>query len=235
MITYCNHVSPTFGSYLASFYAPGKDYGYLMTTKTTLARAGFILGALIISSVIGLKHTFASPILGQKIYYEGGSIQVTVLPYDASYTSALYLFSTPSPLFIAYNTDVGKVVQINNLQSLGVPVGAELVFGIIVNNTGNEFVIGPASGNSDNFVHAEVDYSQSSAGGVANISFEDLASGIIQGLAVTGVSEPDYNDANFQIIGGIGLAAIPEPMSLILLGVGLAAVVGVYYRKRDDS
>jgi len=206
-----------------------------MTTKTTLARAGFFLGTLIISSIIGLKHVSASPILGQKIYYEGGSVQVTVLPYEASFTSALYLFSTPTPLFIAFNSDVGKVVEINNLQSLGVPVGAELVFGILVTNTGEKFMIGPASGNSDNFVHAEVDYSHNSAGGVANISFEDLASGIIQGLAIAGVSEPDYNDANFRITGGIGLAAIPEPMSVILLGIGLAGVVGLYHRKRDDS
>ena len=202
-----------------------------MTTKTTLARAGFFLGTLIISSVIGLKHASASPILGQKIYYEGGSVQVTVLPYEASFSSALYLVSTPTPLFIAFNSDVGKIVTLtgSNLASLGFTAGSQLLFEINVLNTGDTF-FPSALGNADNFSHAFVDYADTSNGGVAVFAFEDWFGG----------GDRDYNDAIFQVSGGIGdtppisITAVPEPASAILLFFGVVIAACVSHRRKSQ-
>jgi hypothetical protein len=206
-----------------------------MTKRTTTTARAVFLGALLLSIGNGLQNASASPILGQKVYYEGGSIEVTVLACDASYTSALYLFSTSSPLLIALNSEVGKVVNISNLPSLGVAVGDELIFGILVANTGDKFVTGPASRNPDNFAHAKIDYAEGPTGDVALFAFEDLWGGG-SNASQSGL-EPDFNDANFRISGGIGIITpkIPEPASVILLIVGLVGVVGACHRKKDAS
>ena len=191
-----------------------------------MARAGYFVATLILSLGFGSQNSMATPVLGQQFYYEGGSIEVKVLPLDASYTDRLYLFSTSSPLLIANNVEVGKVVNLTNLPSLGVAVGDELIFGIFVTNTGNTFQMGPASRNADNVLHATVDYSDNPSGDVALLSFEDLFGG----------GDKDFNDANFQISGGVGIAPprIPEPASAILLIFG-ATVIACLSRRRKNQ
>ncbi len=51
----------------------------------------------------------ASPVLGQQIYYEGGNISGTVLPYDAGYTSNLYFFAAGGPILVANSSQVGRL------------------------------------------------------------------------------------------------------------------------------
>jgi hypothetical protein len=187
----------------------------------------FFVLTLILVLGFGFQNAQATPILGQPVYYEGGSVEVTVLAADAYFTSNLYLFSTISPLFIAVSSDVGKVVTLSNLPSLGVAVGDELLFGIIVNNTGDKFVTGPASRNPDNFAHAIIDYFDTPTGDVALFGFEDLWGG----------GDKDFNDANFLASGGIGVVTprIPEPASMVLLFFGLAGVAWVSARKKTHS
>lgn len=158
----------------------------------------------------------ASPVLGQQIYYEGGHVSVTVLPYDAAYTSNLYLFSAGSSILIANSSQVAKVVDLGNLAALyNVKPGDELIFGIFVLNTGDTFLMGLGARNADGVAHAIVDYAEGTTSDFATLGFEDLFGG----------GDRDYNDANFQLEGGIGFAArIPEPASLVLLVFGLAAL-----------
>jgi len=158
----------------------------------------------------------ASPVLGQQIYYEGGHVSVTVLPYDAAYTSNLYLFSAGSSILIANSSQVAKVVDLGNLAALyNVKPGDELIFGIFVLNTGDTFLMGLGARNADGVAHAIVDYAEGTTSDFATLGFEDLFGG----------GDRDYNDANFQLEGGIGIAArIPEPASLVLLVFGLAAL-----------
>src|SRR6266481_5100771 len=97
-----------------------------------VATAGALLLGLILSSSVAL----AAPILGQQIYYEGGDVQVTVLPYSAAYTSQLILFSTPSPLVIATSSQVGQTFNLGNLATLyGIAPGSELIFFFLILQT----------------------------------------------------------------------------------------------------
>ena len=158
----------------------------------------------------------ASPVLGQQIYYEGGNISVTVLPYDAGYTSNLYFLTAGGPILVANSSQVGKVVDLGNLGALyNVKPGDELIFGIFVLNTGDSFLMGPGARNGDGLAHAIVDYAEGATSDFATLGFEDLFGG----------GDRDYNDANFQLEGGIGTAsAVPEPASLILLVVGMSGL-----------
>ena len=129
-----------------------------------VAAAGALLLGLILSSSVAL----AAPILGQQIYYEGGDVQVTVLPYSAAYTSQLILFSTPSPLVIATSSQVGQTFTLGNLATLyGIAPGSELIFGILVLNTGDTFKMGPGGRNPDGVEHVLVDYAEGYGGDVA--------------------------------------------------------------------
>ena len=171
--------------------------------------AALLLGLILSSSV-----AVAAPILGGQIYYEGGDVQVTVLPYSAAYTSQLILFSTSSPLVIAASSQVGQT-NLGNLAALyGIAPGSELIFGILVLNTGDTFKMGPGGRNPDGVEHVLVDYAEGDGGDVALLGFEDLFGG----------GDHDYNDANFEIQGGIGFARVSAPASLILLLLGLAAL-----------
>jgi len=201
--------------------------------KTGLGR-NIRVAAVVFAFLLGVGLPVcatASPVLGQPIYYEGGHVSVTVLPFDAGYTSNLYLFSGGNSILIANSSQVGKVVDLGNLAALyNVKPGDELIFGIFVLNTGNTFLMGPGARNADGVAHAVVDYAEGTTSDFATLGFEDLFGG----------GDRDYNDANFQLEGGIGITRIPEPASLVLLVlgvVGLALVSRALFgvRCREDA
>ena len=202
--------------------------GMIRTIKMTASLAAIVLG---LSFPCG---AMATPVIGQQLYYEGGDITVTVLPYSAAYTSNLYLFSTGGgPVLIANSSQVGTVVNLGNLATLyGIHAGDELIFGVLVLNTGDTFVMGPGSRNLDGIAHVSVDYAEGSSSDLATLGFEDLFGG----------GDFDYNDAMFKLEGGIGIALrrVPEPASLILLLLGLAAAAPLLrslsgVRRRADA
>jgi len=190
-----------------------------MSIKDFFGRAKTLaaLAALLLGLSLSHAQAAAAPVLGQQIYYGGGDVQVTVLPYSASYTSQLILFSTPSPLVIANSSQVGQVFNLGNLAALyGVTPGTELVFGILVLNTGDTFKMGPGERNPDGVEHVSVDYDEGPTGDVAILGFEDLFGG----------GDRDYNDAYFQLSGSIGVR-VPEAASLVLLMLGLGALATI--------
>jgi hypothetical protein len=189
--------------------------------KLVAPAAALLLGLILSSSV-----AVAAPILGQQIYYEGGDVRVTVLPYSAAYTSQLILFSTPSPLVIATSSQVGQTFNLGNLAALyGIAPGSELIFGIVVLNTGDTFKMGPGGRNPDGVEHVLVDYAEGDGGDIALLGFEDLFGG----------GDHDYNDANFELQGGIGFTRVSAPASLSLLLLGLAALAASSGRSSERA
>ena len=151
---------------------------------------GSTLGLLVVLVATLLfwqsKPASAAPVLGGQLFATGLPVEVEVLPASAGFTSELWLFEpVASRVRIATNRDVGRVVQLGTF-----PAGTELVFGIHVINTGNDFRMGPASRNPDNQIHAQVDFLEA---GRAIVGFEDLFGG----------GDRDYNDNMFEFRGGI--------------------------------
>ena len=133
----------------------------------------------------------SAPELGGQLFSSGQPVEVQVLPASAGFTSELWLFEPGPARRIATNRDVGLVVSLGTF-----PAGAELIFGIVVLNTGNTFKMGPGDRNPDGIPHAIVDFLEP---GRAQVGFEDLFGG----------GDRDYNDNMFEFRGGI----IEEPPS----------------------
>ncbi|HWI50889.1 MAG TPA: hypothetical protein VNT01_01945, partial [Symbiobacteriaceae bacterium] len=157
--------------------------------KTKMLRALLVL--LLLVPFASFPVPAQAAVIGGQLYGTGGDITVEILPADAGFTSALYLYS---PVFrlIGTNREVGKVVTLT-----GIAAGEELVFGIQVHDTGDIFKMGPGSRNIDGRAHAAVTQIAERA---FDVGFEDMA--------FTG--DWDYNDNMFRFTGA--LAPVPPPV-----------------------
>ena len=171
------------------------------------------VGVLMLMAVFG-QAAQAAPVLGGQLTYTGGNVTVTSLPVSSGFESELGLYDAAlNRILYIMNDEPPGVVQTFNPGALGVVVGSELIFGIRISGGGGplgaQYFMGPASRNPDNVIHATVD---NLGGGVFNVGFEDLDGG----------GDLDYDDNRFRFEGGI--AAVPEPASLTLLGLGLLSL-----------
>lgn len=144
-------------------------------------------------------------VVGGQLYTSGGTVTVTFQGSSAGFTSHLYLFeplTTPQYL-LATSDPLGTTATVGPFAP-----GTELVFGIIVQNTGDTFRMGPGSRNPDAIEHAGVDYLGPN---LADVGFEDILGG----------GDLDYNDLTFRFEGGI----FTEPP--IRFGRGTVATVDV--------
>jgi hypothetical protein len=105
------------------------------------------------------------------------------VPPEADFTYDILL---SSPVFrnIATNHYTGAPINISSYR-----VGAELIFSIYVQETGQTFYTGPGSRNPDGLAHAKV---TCISNGRARVSFEDYLGG----------GDNDFDDAVFDIISG---------------------------------
>jgi hypothetical protein len=181
---------------------------------------------------VGARPASAAPVLGQQLFATGGDVTATFLGHTAGFTNDLYLFdagdlSTP----LAVTATVGPLgpglIFTNQTSAPGSSVnlgsfaaGTELVFAIYVRNTQQTYFMGPGSRNPDGIFHAAVDnglapqfpsYGTVPPGSIA-IGFEDLFGG----------GDLDYDDLGFAF-SSVRRTATPEPATLSLLALGLAA------------
>jgi hypothetical protein len=125
-------------------------------------------------------------IIGGKLFSTEAPVQVEVAPSGvAFYTSELWLFEPGPPRFLATNRDVGQVIDLGVFDP-----GVELVFGIVVRDTGWTFKMGPGDRNPDDIPHAAVEWLEP---GVVVVGFEDVYGG----------GDRDYDDVVFIFRGGI--------------------------------
>lgn len=122
--------------------------------------------------------------LGGLVFAQGREVEVEILPGNpnASYTSSLFLsVSGKPPVNFGTSRQAGKITKLGTI-----PVGTELTFFIIVQQTGDTFFMGPADRNDDGVAHAVVSCLPE---GKANVAFEDLRNG----------GDRSYNDLQFQV------------------------------------
>ena len=143
----------------------------------------------------------AAPVLGGHLYATGGDVLVEGLPASSAYTSELWLFEPGTPRLVMNSRETGRKVNLGRFD-----LGAELVFGIKVRNTGQTFKMGAGDRNPDGLIHAAVE--TTTAG--SEVGFEDLYGG----------GDRDYDDVRFLFTGGIDDARSGELPIIFLPGTG---------------
>ena len=218
-----------------------------MTRPCALARTAVLVGLLAAPAQ-------ATPILEQTLIATGGDVVVTFATSGAGYTSELFLDGPVGDemgaIFNNWTTDLGSSVNLGSFAA-----GTELVFKLLVQQTGDAFYTGDTSRNLDGQVHAVME----SLTGQVLVGFEDLHGG----------GDRDYNDLVFAFVNvmaasdstdngtggtpgstpstsdggssgssggslGAGLVApraVDEPGTLLLLGSGLV-MVGVAMKRQ---
>ncbi len=164
--------------------------------------------------------------------WTGGDVFVRFLSSEAAYDDNLYLWNKAggANLFL-FDNQTGPTAGTLGFSpgAFGYAAGDELVFVLSVFDT-QVGTAGDAGGtpaltwysvpgmNSDGAAHAQF---TALAGGDARMNWEDLPASQWQG------AEGDYDDME------VGVSVTPEPVSMALLGTGLAGLAGFRRRRRE--
>jgi Domain of unknown function (DUF4114)/PEP-CTERM motif len=191
----------------------------LMTLLLTLLLAGTVQAGLMLDDSL-----LDTDILGGRFFVaDDGAVEATFLGSDAGYFNTLFLYSpapsVPGGIYLFdKDSDYGASVDLGEFDA-----GTELVFRLLVKNTGLNFYSGAGSDNPDSLPHAmAVTTLLSDDSYLTTVGFEDLRGG----------GDLDYNDFMFSLSNVIDPPAIPEPSVLLLLAIGLIGLSVMGRRRR---
>lgn len=184
------------------------------------------------------------------IFATGGEVIADYIGFDAILYSELWFFGSMYPAslttptggsFLFHNNgSVGASLSMHSGSAFADPASLgtfamsdKLIFGLYVPEHDRWFYTGTAGYNPDTNIHAKLTMMGPKA---LEVGFEDLcrggydASGVCSGERY--VSDWDYNDHVFQLSNA---TTAPEPISMALLGTGLAGMAGVARRRRRQN
>jgi hypothetical protein len=172
--------------------------------------------ALIAAAVagIGLAPATSMAALGDSLIASGGHIIATFEGSDASFDSLLSLNGSPL-IFPNHATAVGTTYDFGDFVA-----GTALDFKLTVVDPSNVWHVGPASGNSDSVIHANVIYNYTELGRTF-VGFEDHPGG----------GDLDYNDHLFSFTN-VNPVPEPETYAMFMAGLGL---MGFIARRRKNG
>ena len=192
-----------------------------------LLRCRFLPAALLCFLLVAPTTAAADSVTFSsfRLSSDGGVSTIQFVGSDAAFESVLFLASPTEqgPFFPNHSTLPGLTASLGSFDP-----GAELVFGLRVLSTGDEFFTGPASRNPDGVAHARARRWSGTptipTPGVL-IGFEDLFGG----------GDRDFNDYQF-VVSNVSLvsATVPEPGTMLLLGTGIAVVARRALKRRRE-
>jgi len=193
---------------------------------------GAVFGAIVSVPMVAYSFPIASPgTEGLKVLVTNTSpVIATFEGNSGQFSNDLYLmrdslgnpgddgdFSNDLFIFNNLSSTVGSTVSLGSFS-----IGTELIFRLFVNDTGNNFLTGPASRNPDNQAHARVQ--ENWMPNKTLVSFEDQLNGPF-----------DFNDLSFSF-ANTGTTVVPEPsLTLSLLALGTLGAASTLKRKLKSS
>lgn len=184
----------------------------------------FVLGLVLVSTLARAGAILDTPIMGGRLLVaEDGEVQLRYLGSHAAYFNTLYLHNDSDwgdAAIFDKSTALGAVINLGEFSA-----GTELIFRLVVHDTGDVFFSGDSPRNPDGLAHAWAITTLRDGMFFTTAGFEDLLGG----------GDKDYDDFVFSLSNVIDppadlapsspAAAIPSPSALWLLAMGLCLLV----------
>lgn len=206
-----------------------------------IKRAGQALAAIAVLAVASPSTGHAAaplpPGTPSDVWATGGEVFATFLGRHAHYTSDTYFFGAAYPADMASHGGTfmfrNKTTAIGTTMSLGVHSAfTPLIFGLYVHELDRWYFTGDGSHNTDGNIHARLTNGMTGGAPSVEMGFEDLCKPHEPCETDPLTGDWDYNDHRVNLTNA---TSAPEPISMALLGTGLAGLAAVRRRRKGQD